>query len=105
MVRSAVKPQEIWIRKREIREDGLYLICRVRWDIQEDTYTDEESGETVTEYTYQEEEVAIKSEYEGGSPVTPATVDTEDKLQKFVRDNASRIIEKAQTKAKQRALV
>ena len=104
MVRSAVKPNPIWIRKREMREDGLYLICRARWDIQEGNFTDEE-GETVTEYTYQEEEVAIKSEYEGNSPTTPATVDTEDKLWKFVRDNTDKIIRKAYTKAKQRALV
>ena len=52
MVRSTVKPQPIWLR----RKDGNTLTLRVRWNIHTAEVEDME-GETHTEYEYEEREI------------------------------------------------
>ena len=52
VVRSTVKPQQIWLR----RKDGNILTLRVRWNIHTAEVEDME-GETHTEYEYEEREI------------------------------------------------
>ena len=56
MTRSAVIPETVWVRKKELTDDGLFLILRVRANIHQVTVEDMD-GESRTEYEYDEEEI------------------------------------------------
>jgi len=56
MTRSAVQPETIWVRKKELTDDGLFLILKVRSNIHQVTVEDMD-GESHIEYKYDEEEI------------------------------------------------
>ena len=52
MVKSTVKPEPIWVR----RKDGLLLTLRARWNI-ETVEVEDMDGKSHTEYEYDEAEI------------------------------------------------
>jgi hypothetical protein len=52
-----VSPDTIWLRKTELTDNGLFLILRVRSNIQQITVKDADGGDSHTEYEYDENEV------------------------------------------------
>ena len=61
MTIGSVKPEEIWIRRQDIENDGLHLILRIRWNIQEEQISNPDDRETHTEWIYEDEELNIKA--------------------------------------------
>ena len=57
MVRSNIRPETIWLRKTEMKDDQLYLILRVRTNIKEVPVLNEKDGTEVIHYDYDETEV------------------------------------------------
>ena len=83
MVRSTVKPQQIWLR----RKDGNILTLRVRWNIHTAEVEDME-GETHTEYEYEEREIRH---------TLPDDITTVTAFKRYMKDKAPELL--AQAKA------
>lgn len=56
-VRSTVLPEEMWVRKTEIINDQLFLVLRVRSDINQ-VEVDDMDGKNHNEYEYEEVEIS-----------------------------------------------
>jgi len=86
MVRSNIRPETIWLRKTEMKDDQLYLILRVRTNISEVPVLNEKDGKEVTHYDYDETEVRY--------PV-PEGVTTLDAIKTLIANEAAAINAKA----------
>jgi len=81
MVRSTVKPQQIWLR----RKDGNILTLRVRWNIHTAEVEDME-GETHTEYEYEEREIRH---------TLPDDITTVTAFKRYMKDKAPELLAQA----------
>ena len=81
MVRSTVKPQQIWLR----RKDGNILTLRVRWNIHTAGVEDME-GETHTEYEYEEREI---------THILPDDITTVTAFKKYMKEKAPEFLAQA----------
>ena len=95
-VRSTVKPETIKIRKKEEREDGIYFLSLVRWDIQKETIADED-GEEHTEFVYQEEEIPIRADMSIAISVDDSK-DVGSQVRDYLDTNESEVVKTAQKK-------
>ena len=85
MTRSMISPDTIYLRKTELTDDGLFLILRVRSNIQQATVEDTDGGNH-TEYEYDENEIRY--------PV-PESVYTVIDLQNLIAAEAANINQKS----------
>ena len=81
MVRSTVKPQPIWLR----RKDGNILTLRIRWNIHIAEVEDME-GETHTEYEYEEREIRH---------ALPDDITIITAFKRYMKDKAPELLEQA----------
>ena len=81
MVRSTVKPQPIWLR----RKDGNILTLRIRWNIHTIEVEDIE-GETHTEYEYEEREI---------THTLPNDITTITAFKKYMKEKAPELLVQA----------
>jgi len=81
VVRSTVKPQQIWLR----RKDGNILTLRVRWNIHTAEVEDME-GETHTEYEYEEREIRH---------TLPDDITTVTAFKRYMKDKAPELLAQA----------
>ena len=86
MVRSNIRPETIWLRKTEMKDDQLYLILKVRTNIKEVPVLNEKDGTEVTHYDYDETEVRY--------PV-PEGVTTLDAIKTLIANETAAINAKA----------
>ena len=80
MVRSTVKPQPIWLR----RKDGNILTLRVRWNIH--TIEVEDMEGTHTEYEYEEREIRH---------TLPDDITTITAFKRYMKDKAPELLAQA----------
>ena len=80
MVRSTVKPQQIWLR----RKDGNILTLRVRWNIHTAEVEDMEG--THTEYEYEEREIRH---------TLPDDITTVTAFKRYMKDKAPELLAQA----------
>ena len=80
MVRSTVKPQQIWLR----RKDGNILTLRVRWNIRTAEVDDMEG--THTEYEYEEREIRH---------TLPDDITTVTAFKRYMKDKAPELLAQA----------
>ena len=85
MTRSMISPDTIWLRKTELTDDSLFLILRVRSNIQQVTIENGDGG-SHTEYEYDENEIRY--------PV-PDSVYTVADLQNLIAVEAANINQKS----------
>ena len=81
MVRSTVKPQQIWLR----RKDGNTLTLRVRWNIRT-VEVEDMDGETHTEYEYEEREI---------THTLPNDITTITAFKKYMKEKAPELLAQA----------
>ena len=81
MVRSTVKPQQIWLR----RKDGDTLTPRIRWNVHTIEVEDMD-GETHTEYEYEEREIRH---------TLPDDITTVTALKRYMKDKALELLVQA----------
>ena len=80
MVRSTIKPSQIWLR----RKDGNVLTLRVRWNIH--AVEVEDMAGIHTEYEYEEREIKCS---------LPDNITTITAFKKFIRDKSPEILKQA----------
>jgi len=80
-----ISPDTIYLRKTELTDDGLFLILRVRSNIQQATVEDTDGGNH-TEYEYDENEIRY--------PVPEGVTSVAD-IQNLISTDTSVVISKA----------
>ena len=83
MVKSTVKPEPIWLR----RKDGLLLTLRARWNIKE-VQVEDTADEAHTEFEYDEQEIT----HAVPNDITPDTLST------YIKAQTPKLIEEAKNK-------
>ncbi len=85
MTRSMISPDTIWLRKTDLTDDGLFLILRVRSNIQQVIVEGADGGSHI-EYEYDENEVRY---------LVPDGVYTVTDLQNLIAEEAANINQKS----------
>ena len=88
-VRSSVKPEEIYLQKKEIEADNLILYLRVRWNIHELRIKEEKK--TRVEYAYIERKMKLNL----GVETFDLTLGIENQILTHLTKNKDAIIDKA----------
>lgn len=96
MPRSAVRPDPIWIRRKDLHDEAVKVTVRFRWNITEVTIPAEmESERERTEFEYDEKELTF------AIPLAnlDADLDPDTQIDEYIKARIADLLPKAQKRA------
>lgn len=88
MVRSILKPNWYWVRKKEVGNNNLHVTVRIRWNIQKITVPADDMAKERAEWEYDEQELLIKIPI---SDVDPKS-DPDTQIKQYLENNKSQYL-------------